>query len=228
MLEIQLSELASKFGNERVVVATSYTSSDDLLAKCLVQKGYQVFRGSENDLVDRFINTCGTREKTSHIVRVCSDNPFLRAEYVTPLLECATNQELDYVSFCHKDGTPTILGHTGLFTEIIQLRALRKIREVTESHSDRELFREHPTLYLLRNPAEFRLKFLEIDDLVDGAGQIRLTVDTAKDFEIAQELYGALEQQYGKQFTVEALVREIHSRPKLYKQMAQQIYKNKK
>lgn len=228
LLEVQLSRLVEAFGQEKVVIATSDSEHDDQLASWLLQENYRFYRGSENDLVQRFVDTCKEHSGITHIVRVCADNPFLRPEYIVELLKYVADPSLDYVSYQHQSGTPSILGHSGLFAEMIKIDALERVLDSTTSHLKRAVFREHPTLYVLENRDEFQLKFINMDPAIDEGDPIRLTVDTLADFEIAQRLYKTLIQNHGNQFSVHALLQEIRSDSTSCQQMANNILSNKK
>lgn len=228
LLEVQLSKLVDAFGLDRVVIATSNSTADDQLAHWLSENNYQVYRGSEDDLVERFIGASREHKGVEHLVRVCADNPFLRTEYIEKLLEHVDNSGLNYVSFQHCDGTPSILGHSGLFAEMVQVNTLEKIVVATADLENRALFREHPTLFILQNRDQFQLRFIEVDSSIDDGDPIRLTVDTLADFELSQRLYSKLVKEYGVGFSVAALLETVRADPNNGQQMANNILKNSK
>lgn len=75
LLETLLDSL-HKVADAKVIVATSMNENNDLLETFLQKKGELVYRGSENDVLDRFIKAAEANE-VDGIVRICSDNPFM-------------------------------------------------------------------------------------------------------------------------------------------------------
>src|SRR5437868_2921444 len=58
-----------------VVVATSTASADDILAEYASAEGVGVFRGSEQDVLDRYYRASRQAE-ADVVVRITSDDPF--------------------------------------------------------------------------------------------------------------------------------------------------------
>lgn len=75
LLETLLENL-HKVQGSKVIVATSVNENNDQLERFLTEKGELVFRGSENDVLDRFIKAAEANN-VDGIVRICSDNPFM-------------------------------------------------------------------------------------------------------------------------------------------------------
>ena len=75
LLETLLDDL-HKVEGAKVIVATSVNENNDKLVTFLKEKGELVFRGSENDVLDRFIKAAEIND-VDGIVRICSDNPFM-------------------------------------------------------------------------------------------------------------------------------------------------------
>lgn len=59
-----------------VVLATTVNKEDDILCSIAEDLGIEVFRGSENDLVDRIFK-CAMHHRADVIVRLCADNPLV-------------------------------------------------------------------------------------------------------------------------------------------------------
>jgi spore coat polysaccharide biosynthesis protein SpsF len=201
-----------------VVVATTTSETDNALFEFCVRKNIRVFRGSEHDVLSRFIDT-SRNFNFSHIVRVCSDNPFIYAPDITRLTDILkTESELDYVSF--KIGkSPSILTHYGFWTEIVSLKALEIANQAKEGY-----YHEHVTNFIYENPEQFKIKWVNIDGFIQSEKNIRLTVDDINDFRNAQTVYRIL----GEYFSPETIVALIKDNKFLSNHMAEQILKNKK
>ena len=87
VLETILDSL-HKVAGVKVIVATSVNENNDRLALFLKEKGELVYRGSENDVLDRFIKAAEING-VDGIVRICSDNPFMDWRGVAQLVKSA-------------------------------------------------------------------------------------------------------------------------------------------
>jgi spore coat polysaccharide biosynthesis protein SpsF (cytidylyltransferase family) len=180
LLEIILTRFRS---NYRVILATTVHPNDDVLAEQAMSCGVEVFRGSEEDVLSRFI---GAAEKygIQKIIRLCADNPFVHLDLLNTLVDKAEEQ-MDYVSFILPNGKPTILGHAGLFCELTTLDTLKEVERATTD----PFFREHVTNYIYSYPEDFKIQMIELPDELNFDEEVRLTVDTIDDFKNTQELY---------------------------------------
>lgn len=87
LLETLLDNL-HKVADAKVIVATSVNENNDELEVFLKEKRELVFRGSENDVLDRYIKAAEVNS-VDGIVRICSDNPFMDWHGVEQLVEKA-------------------------------------------------------------------------------------------------------------------------------------------
>ena len=124
LLETLLDNL-HKVAGAKVIVATSVNEYNDQLETFLLEKGELVYRGSENDVLDRFIKAAEANE-VDGIVRICSDNPFMDWHGVAALVEKAQQSDADYIGFRIND-TPSILTHFGFWGEFVTLDALKRV-----------------------------------------------------------------------------------------------------
>lgn len=65
-----------------IVIAIPDTPENDALETWVTNYGYEVFRGTENDVLARFYQ-CATINKADIIVRVCADTPLIRAKDIS-------------------------------------------------------------------------------------------------------------------------------------------------
>jgi spore coat polysaccharide biosynthesis protein SpsF len=61
---------------DEIVLATSIDKENDVLENIANRCGVRVFRGSESDVLGRFVSAAD-HAKATNIVRVCADNPFI-------------------------------------------------------------------------------------------------------------------------------------------------------
>lgn len=189
LLDLILQKLLKAFSPDKIILATSDNESDDALAAIGYRQGVHVFRGSEKDVLDRFIQASSAHSLT-HAVRVCADNPFLDVKFIGQLIETGSlHPDSDYVSAFFSNGLPTIRSHSGFFAEWVSCDALQKVAASTSDG----FFHEHVTNFIYSNPDIFQIFGIR---LLPGResfySNVRLTIDTASDFDIAESLFRKL------------------------------------
>lgn len=202
----RLQNVANEVENVRIIVATSDNTQDDYIANVALAEGCAVFRGSENDVLDRFIQAA-RHFGVEKLIRVCADNPFLSAFYLKELISTFDKNPTDYCAYFFNENQPTIKSHIGLFAEATTLSALERVAAMT----DEKLYREHVTNFIYANPAHFSITRLSLPAFLQNRQDIRLTTDTIADFTLQKEIYGRLYPKYGDSFSIETLLSEINA-----------------
>lgn len=166
--------------NLPIIVATTDNVLDDELVDYLLKNNINTFRGSENNVLQRFIE-CAKQYELTHVLRICSDSPFMDINHLNQLIE-NVQPDKDYISNSF-NGKPTILTHFGIFGEIVKLDALVKL---TALFPDEKSYKEHVTFGIYNNAQIFKIKLLEIDNKFNDYASVRLTIDTEDDYQILQ------------------------------------------
>ena len=221
ILDLLIEKLKQIAGTD-IILATSTSENDNPLEEFAKQRGVDFFRGSETDVLQRFI---GAAEHfgANRLIRICSDNPFLELKSIQELINYVTsNPEFDYVSF-NVGGTPSIKTHYGFWTEYVTLDALRKVASLTNE----ALYHEHVTNYIYTHPEQFRIKLLNTPEELIKHSDIRLTIDTETDFKNAQAVYADLVQTTAYP-TIADIIGYLDLHPQYYQTLKQEISKNSK
>lgn len=218
ILDIQLIAL-KRYSNFPLIIATTDQPADDKIEDFAQHHQVKVFRGSEADVLSRFIEA----SDADFIVRICSDNPFMQLESINEFL-MAMSSETDYISFADTEGTPAIRTHWGLYPEIVSREALVKAHEETEKIEDGAFYREHVTNYIYGNPEKFNVKLLPAPEIIRDRKDLRFTIDTPEDFESMQKLYEII-QKNGGDFSLENLVRTADEHEEIKAVMGEGIAK---
>lgn len=208
--------------NVKVVIATTDNPNDDKLCDFLLRKGENVIRGSETDVLDRFI-VSAEKYGIEGIVRICSDNPFLSLEGIVNLINKAKTSEADYIGFRIND-KPSILTHFGFWGEYVKLSALKRVATLTPIHSPAH---EHVTYYVYTNPDEFKCEWIDCPKFLQGREDIRLTIDTIEDFQNAAKVYSAMMRK-SQNFTLQDVVNYLDENEEIKESMTKKIQENKK
>jgi spore coat polysaccharide biosynthesis protein SpsF (cytidylyltransferase family) len=164
-------ERASRIqGIDEVVVATTTAEADDPLTGWCEGHGVPVFRGSEYDVLDRYVQ-CASGYGADAVVRITADCPLLDPQIsgrvVAAFFEA---RPCDYASNTRPATFPD-----GLDTEMISRDAL----EVSGREAGEAFEREHVTAFVRRRADRFRLESVVCEtDLSDH----RWTLDEPSDF----------------------------------------------
>lgn len=220
LLETVISNL-QKIVGAKIIVATSVNPNNDELESFLDERGITVFRGSEDDVLSRFIGAAEANSIDS-IVRICSDNPFLDWHGVAALIEKAKTSDADYIGY-RINNTPSIKTHFGFWGEYVTLNALKRVAATT----DEKPAHEHVTIHIYTHPDEYKCEWIECPDFLQGRNDIRLTVDNIEDFENAQEVFKTL-YEANPDFGLEDVVKYIDGHAELRDSMKQMIVNNQK
>jgi glutamate-1-semialdehyde aminotransferase/spore coat polysaccharide biosynthesis protein SpsF (cytidylyltransferase family)/predicted dehydrogenase len=185
---------------DRVVVATSTNTDDDVIADMCRQNGITCYRGSEQDVLDRYY-LAARGEKASQIVRITADCPLIDPEVIDRVVRRFQRGDLDYASNAMVRTYPD-----GLDTEIFSFTALERAwHEATKSSE-----REHVTPYLRSD--NFRTANVEGDS---GAiyQRYRWTVDEPQDLEFIRAVYRTLREK--QDFRMKDVLHLIETNPEL-------------
>lgn len=163
-----------------VIIATSAETSDDIVENFCMKAGIKVFRGSLNNVLERYYK-CALRESADVIVRCTADNALIDGNIIDEALNVFSSGELDYLSY--KNGLPL-----GMHVEIFSFAALEK--SYNEARDPECL--EHVTPYMIKNPEKFRVLFFADDKDADNSS-MRFTMDTPEDYEFVKRIYASFD-----------------------------------
>lgn len=181
LLARQLARLKLCRTADELVVACTTNPADDALAAHAAGEGVRVFRGSENDVLSRYLGAA-REAKADVVVRVTSDCPLICPEVCDVVVDALASSGADYAS-----NTLTRTYPRGLDTEAFTRAALEKAAEDGVSVPAREhvtwrIHREDPGAYLLRS----------VED-GENHSDLRWTVDEPADLEAVRRLWTGLD-----------------------------------
>lgn len=166
-----------------VVVATTINKEDDTLVEWLLSRNTKFFRGSEEDVLDRYCQ-CALQFNADIIVRVTADDPLKDPEVINHAIEVyLNNPSVDYVSNTIIPTYPE-----GIDVEVFSFNALHKAHSLATKKSDRE----HVTPYIWRNREQFNI--LNFSAKTDTSS-VRLTVDYEEDLTVVTAIFGHFLEQ---------------------------------
>jgi len=163
-----------------LAVITSQDSSDDVLASICMNDGFNVFRGSLLDLLDRHYKAALFFEGQT-IIKVPSDCPFADPALIDEIISvhCSSNGLIDYTSNYHPATFPD-----GLDVEVFSFETL----ETAWKYASQPWEREHCTPYIWGHPELFSLC-----NVTNKKGLLfnehRWTLDYPEDLDLIRAVY---------------------------------------
>lgn len=223
LLEVVLNRLHEFLPDFRVVVATSISESDDYIAETSKRLGFRVFRGSESDVMLRFIRAA-EEFNIEQIIRICADNPFIQQKYIHQLVNYNVDSIDGYVGFRLNGMIPAIKTHFGFFSERVSVKALKSIY-----NDDLDIFyREHVTNYFYSDEnSGIPVQWIDLNYPESYLNKFRFTIDTKSDFNIANRIYKQMKEHHGNG-SERQLFEYVASQPEILNKMNNSIKKNEK
>ncbi len=162
---------------DEIVVATTDKPQDDPIVELCQQSDWHYYRGSEDDVLDRYYQTAMQFE-ADHIVRITSDCPLIDPHVTDGVIAAyhSVAPAVDYVSNIIERSYPR-----GLDTEVLSFASLE-----TAWHEDQSSWREHVTPYIHQQPEKFRLHSITNPT---NFSHHRWTVDTPQDMDLIRRIY---------------------------------------
>ena len=180
LLEIHLERLKQVKEIDKIIIASTINKSDELIYNKSIKLGFDCYRGSEQNVLDRFYNAVKDHNP-EWIVRVTSDCPLIDPVLVDSVIKFVRNSDKDY-------GSNVLIEHfpDGQDIEVFKFSALQKAWEKATLKSELE----HVTPFIKKN-SDFNGKdiFSSINfPCKKNYSKIRMTVDEKEDLELIKVL----------------------------------------
>lgn len=167
---------------DSVVVATTLDGADDRLIDFCKQARIPVFRGSTNDVLDRYYRVAKSLGADA-IIRITGDCPLLDPIEIDKIVEMFLTGNFDYVSNTQPPMLPD-----GLDASIGSFDAFEKSWKQARLRSERE----HVTQYIRNHLEMFRIGSVTYGE---DLSRHRWTIDEPEDYEFISKLYEKLDQR---------------------------------
>jgi glutamate-1-semialdehyde 2,1-aminomutase len=175
MIELLLSRLSKSKELDQIVVATSVDERNLPLVEHVQNLGYACEQGSENDVLDRFVQAA-RKHHADVVVRITGDCPLVDPELVDECIRRFRLLNTDY--FCN-NYPPTY--PDGLDIEVCTFKALEQASQETSKPYDHE----HVTPYV-RESGKFSTATMRHDQDLSA---LRWTVDELADFMVIEKVF---------------------------------------
>ncbi|MBI4657241.1 MAG: glycosyltransferase family protein, partial [Verrucomicrobia bacterium] len=187
----------------KVVVGTSIESADDPIDEFCRSENIECFRGSHDDVLDRFYRAA-SRHEADAIVRITADCPLIDPTIVDRVIETYLTGKFDYVSNALRYTYPD-----GLDAEVFSMAALETAwRDATEPRQ-----REHVVPFIKNHPAFRKTNVENETDL--SREQLRWAVDEPRDLEFMRVVYSRLFRNGQNSFGLKEVLELLSKEPEL-------------
>ena len=184
---------------EKIVVATTDEASDDLVADYCTNNNIDCYRGSLEDVLDRYYQTAKIHH-ADPIVRITGDCPVIDPVVVDAVITGYLSGEYD----CYGLGGEF---PDGLDCTVFSFSAIEKAWKESKLQSERE----HVGPYIENNQHLFRNGALE---LFQGLDEQRWTLDESNDYELLSKIFNEL-YRLDSPFLTHEILQFIQNNPKL-------------
>jgi len=165
----------------KIIIATTTNKDDDQVEDFCKTHNIVFYRGSENDVLDRYYKTAKLWD-ADIIVRITSDCPLIDPEVIDKVIYSYLKNKNNF------NGASNIIKRTyprGLDTEVISFNTLERVwKEAKEDYQ-----REHVTAFIYECGRMFKLYSVKNDE---DLSHYRWTVDEEKDLKFVREIYKLL------------------------------------
>jgi len=169
------------------VIVVTNDSPENAFVLQHVPPDVPIYVGRQSNNLARFAGAL-VEYSAESVVRVRCENPFVDPGLIDRLVITAgAHAEIDYVSYCSRNGRPAILSPVGVYAEWFRVAALRKAARSASLPADRQ----EVTRYIYSHPELFRIRLIPAPGAIDRE-DVRLAVDIEEDWEHALAIFDAL------------------------------------
>tara|TARA_X000000368_G_C23054046_1_gene722956 strand:+ start:966 stop:1685 length:720 start_codon:yes stop_codon:yes gene_type:complete len=168
MLEILINRAKLSNKIDRVIIATTKLKSDDELVEWSKSKNYLTYRGSENNVLQRLIDTCDFYN-IENFIEILGDNPLVDPTVITNCVNLFKSKDLIYVATMTKEYKYADLNFCfpiGIRVQIISSSLLKYISDNISNDYEKE----HATSFLYDKPELEGVELLKNDIYEDKLG----------------------------------------------------------
>jgi len=200
MITHQIDRLKTAKIPEMIILCTSTSPEDRVLVEIAKREGVEGFTGPKEDVLLR-LTMAAEKYNLDYIIASAGDNPLTDAEHIDILSEYMVENELDYA-----DGAGVL--PIGMFAKGVKTCALKKACEI-KAETDTEAWMS----YFEQTEGLFKVGKIKAQSWVVNS-DVRLTVDTPKDFELMKVIFEAFYLP-GKVFSLAEVLLYLKEHPEV-------------
>ena len=181
VLALLLERLRRSRMIDEVIVAAPVNPEDDVIEQFCKYRDIKCFRGSSEDVLARVYNAAKEYD-TDIVVEVTGDCPLLDPWLIDECIKIFKGSDCDYLSNFIEQSYPP-----GIDVQIFTFRALEEMHKIAKD----ERFREHVSLFILKNPDRYKMKNVTAPEEYRYPDW-HLELDEQKDYELIKKIYETL------------------------------------
>jgi spore coat polysaccharide biosynthesis protein SpsF (cytidylyltransferase family) len=184
LLQIHIDRIKKSKLVDEIIIATTLNQEDSEIADLAIECKVKFYRGSENDVLDRFYQSVKSI-KPDYIVRLTSDCPLIDPVLIDEVIQSALDKKVDYYANVIEELYPD-----GQDIEVFTFNSLKRAWHEAKLLSERE----HVTPYIRNNSSYKGGSMFSSDNhkIITNYNHVRLTVDEEMDFQVIKKLIEAL------------------------------------
>lgn len=187
---------------DKLILATSSEETDDPLAKYCLDNGIEYYRGSEDNVLERYYEAAALFE-LDIVIRVCGDSPLTDPEGISTLIDVFFDNVTRFVHNRDPEGWPM-----GTAADLMTTEALQ---EALEKSSKPDHF-EHIGTYLVENAADFGMIVVKSPPELRRP-KLDLSVDHPEDLEELRRIYRMFLRNGPAEMDIREIIRWLDVNP---------------
>jgi len=180
-----------------IVLCTTTNSSDDDIVGLAENLGIKYFRGSENDILERFLQTA-KKFNIKNIINVDGDDIFCEPAFIDKTSKVLKNSNSDCIIWKNLP-----LGTTPVGIKVSALEKVCSLKETKDTATGWTKFFTETGL--------FQVKYLTSSEQEKYDPHVRLTLDYPEDLKLFEEIY----QNLAEPFSLKDIMKLLHEKPAL-------------
>ena len=206
-LGLLLKRVSSAEKLDEVIVATTEEKGDLPIIRFCEKIGVKSFRGSENDVMKRVLDTARHCE-ADLICELMGDSPFLDPNEINRAITEYQARECDYLSNFWPENTYPL----GFAVQVYRTEVLSRAEKMTQDPVDRS----HVTTFIYQNPDLFVLEGIKAPSECH-APDLRMALDQSEDYEAMQEVFEGIKGSENPFFSMKDCIRFLRNNPRVIK-----------
>jgi spore coat polysaccharide biosynthesis protein SpsF len=176
-LEVMITRVKKIQNINSIIVATTNNIEDDLIVQWCIKNNVSYFRGSENNVYDRVLQT-HKQFNSDVVIELTGDCPLIDPQLVEQALYTYKNNNYDYVSNSLEEGYP--LGMA------IQIYSYTILKSISTNRILEYQDKEHVTPYLYTS-GKYNIFNIKADKK-HYMPSLSVTLDTINDFHVIENI----------------------------------------
>jgi spore coat polysaccharide biosynthesis protein SpsF len=164
---------------DSIIIATTINENDDKIASWSEENDVKCFRGSENNVLERYYEAA-KHFNSETIIRITADDPFKDYQIMDAVIKKFQTEGVDFACNNNPPSYPE-----GIDIEVFSFKAIEKAYINAKTNFEKE----HVTQHFYKNPKFFKISNLKYKE---NLSSLRWTVDEENDLEMARKVYSEL------------------------------------